>query len=115
MDVFSTFHAGNNLYATTIHILVSAVVKIARAMKLPPGLELFRGLGGLMELPDSFARPDANGCRGYMEWGFLSTTSNKAVAIEVLSPSRHTPQRFLRSAAFSPAPAGKRDTGIFFS
>jgi hypothetical protein len=23
-------------------------------MKLPPGLELYRGLGGLMELPDSF-------------------------------------------------------------
>jgi hypothetical protein len=23
-------------------------------MKLPPGIELYRGLGGLMELPDSF-------------------------------------------------------------
>ena len=59
------------------------MVKIARVMKLPPGLELFRGLGGLMALPDSFFRADAHGCRGYMEWGFLSTTSNKAVAVQV--------------------------------
>ena len=86
MDVFSRFHAGKNLYATTIHILVSAVVKIARVMRLPAGLELFRGLGGLMELPESFYRPDANGCRGFMEWGFLSTTSNKATAIQVACP-----------------------------
>ncbi len=83
----SKFRAGGNLYATTIHILVSAVIKIARAMKLPSGLELFRGLGGLTELPDSFFRVDANGCRGYAEWGFLSTTSNRAVAVEVLPGS----------------------------
>lgn len=82
-DVFGRFRAGGNLCATTIHILVSAVIKIARTTKLPSGLELFRGLGGLMELPDSFFRVDANGCRGYAEWGFLSTTSDKAVAVEV--------------------------------
>ena len=82
-DVFGKFRAGGNLYATTIHILVSAVIKIARAMKLPSGLELFRGLGGLMELPDAFFRTDANGCRGYAEWAFLSTTSDKAVAVQV--------------------------------
>jgi hypothetical protein len=87
-DVFGKFRAGGNLYATTIHILVSAVIKIARATKLPSGLELFRGLGGLMELPDSFFRVDANGCRGYAEWGFLSTTSDKAVAVEVPLPAR---------------------------
>jgi hypothetical protein len=87
-DVFSKFLAGGNLYATTIHILVSAVIKIARATKLPSGLELFRGLDGLMELPDSFLRVDANGCRGYAEWGFLSATSDKAVAVEVSLPAR---------------------------
>ena len=82
-DVFGRFRAGGNLYATTIHILVSAVIKVARSTKLPTGLELFRGLGGLMALPDSFFSVDANGCRGYAEWGFLSTTSNRAVAVEV--------------------------------
>ena len=53
-EVYEPFRVGGNRFATTIHVLVSAVVKIARVMKLPSGLELFRGLGGLMELPDSF-------------------------------------------------------------
>ena len=68
--LYGRFAAGGNLYATTIHVLVSAVVKIARVMRLPPGLELFRGLGGRMDLPDSFRRADANGRRGYAEFGF---------------------------------------------
>jgi hypothetical protein len=89
-DVFDRFRAGGNLYATTIHILVSAVIKIARSTRLPLGLELFRGLGGLAELPESFFHIDANGCRGYAEWGFLSTTSNKEVAVEVLPCPRAT-------------------------
>jgi hypothetical protein len=70
-------------FATTIHILVSAVVKLTRAEKLPAGLELYRGLGGSMALPDEFYKGDGNGCRGYTEWGFLSTTSNRATAVEV--------------------------------
>jgi hypothetical protein len=55
-EVFDRFQVegGGNRFATTIHVLVSAVVKIAGVMKLPPGLELYRGLGGLAELPDSF-------------------------------------------------------------
>ena len=86
-DVYGKFAAGGNLYATTIHVLASAVVKIARVMKLPPGLELFRGLGGRMGLPDSFRGADAHGRRGYTEFGFLSTTSDKGVAVQVpLSP-----------------------------
>ena len=85
-DVYGKFAAGGNRYATTIHVLVSAVVKIARVMRLPPGLELFRGLGGRMDLPDSFRRADANGRRGYTEFGFLSTTSDKEVAIQVPRP-----------------------------
>ena len=70
-------------FATTIHILVSAVVKLTRAEKLRAGLELYRGLGGSMALPEKFYKGDENGCRGYTEWGFLSTTSNRATAVEV--------------------------------
>jgi hypothetical protein len=55
----SDFVWGGNEFATTIHVLVSAVVNIARVMKLPSGLELFRGLGGLAELPDSFYKVDS--------------------------------------------------------
>jgi len=82
-DVFAELDAGGNRYPTTIHVLVSAVAKLARTARLPAGLELYRGLGGLTELPDSFFRPDEHGCRGYMEWGFLSTSSDRATAIQV--------------------------------
>ncbi len=81
-DVFEVFRAGGNLFPTTIFVLVSAVIKIARVMRLPPGLELFRGLGGLSQLPESFLRDDEHGCKGYMEWGFLSTTACRETAIE---------------------------------
>ena len=68
-----------NLYATTIAVLVSAVQNIARAMKLPEGLRLFRGLGGLMDLPKEFFTADRQGCKGFVEWGFMSTTSDEKV------------------------------------
>ena len=86
-EEYKELEQGGNRFATTIHVLLSAVVKVARVMKLPEGLELFRGLGGLMGLPESFRRADEHGCRGYMEWGFLSTTSHRATAIQV-PPSR---------------------------
>ena len=70
-------------FATTIHVLVSGVVKLMRVARLPAGLVLYRGLGGTMALPDWFSRGDASGLRGYAEWGFLSTTSSRDVAIEV--------------------------------
>ncbi len=40
-----------------------------------------------MDLPDSFRRADANGRCGYTEFGFLSTTSDKDVAIQVSPPA----------------------------
>ena len=83
-ELLGKFKAGGNLSATTIHALVSAVIKIALVTKLPEGLELYRGLGGLAQLPDSVFHTDANGCRGYAEWGlwgFLSTTSNEDIVV----------------------------------
>jgi hypothetical protein len=66
---------------TTIHVLVSAVQKLASVVKLPDGLKLYRGLGGVADLPESFFKSHANGGRGFTEWGFMSTTSEKQVAI----------------------------------
>jgi hypothetical protein len=68
-----------NLYTTTISVLVSAVQKIARAMKLREGLLLFRGLGRLMDLPKEFFAADPQGRKGFVEWGFMSTTSDEQV------------------------------------
>ncbi len=62
---------------------MSALMKLMRWVRLPPGLVLYRGTGGLTALPESFYLADAKGSKGYTEWGFLSTTSNRAIAIEV--------------------------------
>ena len=77
------FGRGRGRYATTAHVLVSAVLKLMRVLRIPPGLALYRGLGGEVALPASFEAADANGLYGYAEWGFLSTTSSKDVAVQV--------------------------------
>jgi hypothetical protein len=78
-EIFDLFK--DNLFPTTIHVLVSAVQKLSRASRLSEGLILYRGMGGTVSLPQSFFRRDANGCKGFTEWGFMSTTSERKVAI----------------------------------
>ena len=70
-----------NTYSTTIHCLVSAVTKISRVTKIPDGLLLYRGLGGI-RLPESFYKGGAAGFKCFVEWGFMSTTSNKDIAVQ---------------------------------
>jgi hypothetical protein len=79
---FRQFQQRKNLFPTTIFVLESAILKMARVVRIPPGLELYRGLSGLAELPDSFHEADEHGCRGYLEYGFLSTTSHRETAVE---------------------------------
>ncbi len=79
--LFEAFKARNNYFSTTIHVLVSATVKLSRTIKLPSGLKLYRGIG--KELPKMFYDEDKFGRKGYMEWGFMSTTSNENIAREV--------------------------------
>ena len=71
----------DNTYSTTIHCLVSAVTKLSRVTKVPLGLTLYRGLGGV-RLPDGFQSGGEEGFRCFVEWGFMSTTSRKEVAIQ---------------------------------
>jgi hypothetical protein len=66
-------------FTTTIFVLISAVQKVARVMKLPEGLRLYRGMGGLMDLPPAFFHSDLQGRKGFVEWGFMSTTSDLQV------------------------------------
>ena len=97
-DLYANFEAKNNRFSTTIHVLVSATVKLARTIKLPSGLKLYRGIG--KELPETFYKEDDFGRKGYMEWGFMSTTSNEQVARQVctlfLSCFECCPHRVLR-------------------
>ena len=78
--MFDLFDAAGNFFPTTIHVLQSAVVKIAQQTKIPEGLVLYRGLS--VNLPLRFYKADEHGCKGYAEWGFMSTTEEKAVALQ---------------------------------
>jgi hypothetical protein len=78
---FELFEKGDNQFATTIFVLVSAVQKLSRFTRIPLGTLLYRGLGGKFDLPDIFFQIDDEGCSGFAEWGFLSTTSDRDVAL----------------------------------
>lgn len=91
-QVYDKFNDGGNTFPTTIFVLVSAVMKVARSMPIPSGTKLYRGLGGLLDLPDCFRKGDSKGCKGYTEWGFMSTTADKAVAIQYSGVSKGRPK-----------------------
>jgi ankyrin repeat protein len=80
-DKYKLFHEGGNLYATTIFVLVSAVQKVSRCTRIPEGTLLYRGLGGLIDLPDKFHAADEKGRSGYLDWGMMSTSSDRNVAL----------------------------------
>ena len=79
VELYEVFENSGNKFSTTIHVLQSAVVKIARNFKIPDGLVLYRGLS--MQFPPNFFKVDENGCRGFAEWGFMSTTANRDIAV----------------------------------
>lgn len=79
--MWDTLREGNNLFATTLSVLVSAVQKLSAVSVIPDGLKLYRGTGGLVYLPEHFTKPDEFNCRGMCEFGFLSASSDKNVAI----------------------------------
>ena len=78
-DLYRLFET--NRFPTTIHVLVSAVHKLSRSMQLPTGLVLYRGLGGSVSLPAPFFHSDSYGRRGFTEWGFMSATADRKVAV----------------------------------
>ena len=67
-----------NRYTTTLHVINSAVVKLS---KLQNACKVYRGISGGM-LPEQFWAEDEAGVRGGCEFGFLSTTTDAAVATE---------------------------------
>jgi hypothetical protein len=91
-ELYELFVKKDNLFSTTIFVLVSAVQKLSRCMRIPAGMKLYRGLGGTLELPDSFTNADENGCKGYCEFGFMSTTSDRNVAVQYSGVKDQKPQ-----------------------
>jgi hypothetical protein len=91
-NIYDVYETADNKFSTTIFVLVSAVQKLSRCMNIPVDTLLYRGLGGSMELPDTFFVPSefcvpsricmTPNALGYTEFGFMSTTQERSVAVQ---------------------------------
>jgi hypothetical protein len=77
----SAHEAPKNRYTTSILVLVSSALKLSRHTKIPKGRTVFRGLGRTRLGPEWFNK-DARGVSSGVELGFMSTTQNRAMAME---------------------------------
>eukprot|EP00962_Isochrysis_galbana_P003816 scaffold1069_cov129-Isochrysis_galbana.AAC.4 len=66
-----------NLYTTTLHVINSCIIKLSKLTKATP---VYRGLAG-KSLPDSFWTANDFGVRGGIEAAFMSTTTDRSVAM----------------------------------
>ena len=81
LSLYNDLKNNDNLFPTTIFVLISALQKVARIMDLKHGKFVYRGLDGNMKLPEQFYTPDEYGCIGGVENAFMSTTSDLDVAV----------------------------------
>ena len=72
---------GNN-YSNVIHAILSGIAKLSQVSGIPEGRKVYRGVGG-MRLPACFYVPNDKGVLGGAERAFMSTTTNRDVAIYV--------------------------------
>jgi hypothetical protein len=71
-------------FVTTIHALNSAVLKLS---KLQPACKVYRGVKGGI-LPQQFWQRNDHGVRGGIELAFMSTTTDREVALLYAQPNR---------------------------
>ena len=74
-------------FVTTIHAINSAVVKLGKTQR---ALRVFRGLAGGV-LPAEFLHENEMGTRGGVEPAFMSTSTNREVALEYATRQRGLP------------------------
>jgi hypothetical protein len=67
-----------NKYTTTLHVINSCIIKLS---KLTIATKVYRGVSG-MTLPDEFFTANEFGVRGGIELAFMSTTTNRNVAMD---------------------------------
>ena len=77
---FETLCLGNT-YATTLHVINSAVIKVG---KLTFAGKVYRGVSG-RALPEEFWKQNQYGVRGGIEAAFMSTTLDRKVATLTLT------------------------------
>ena len=66
-----------NQYVTTLHVINSALLKMA---KIQPAERVYRGMAGCF-LPEEFMKPNEFNVCGGVEYGFMSTTTDREVAV----------------------------------
>ena len=100
-EQYDVFQSHNNTFATTIFVLVSAVQKLARCTPVGAGTVLYRGLGGRNTLPDRFTSGDDEHdmIKGFTEWGFMSTTAKRQVAVQYSGAKEGRPQAMVMEIA----------------
>lgn len=74
---FATARASANRYTTTMHAINSSIVK---ASKVTMATKVYRGISG-MALPKEFLSKNCFGVAGGVETAFMSTTTDRAVAM----------------------------------
>ena len=67
-----------NLYATTLHVINSAIVKLS---KLSYAHKVYRGIRD-RGLPDAFWKANESGVKGGIETAFMSTTLDRKIAMQ---------------------------------
>ena len=75
---FAEARRGLNTYTTTLHVINSAIIKLG---KLTVACKVYRGISGRV-LPEQFWKPNEFGVKGGIEAAFMSTTSDRAVAVQ---------------------------------
>lgn len=66
-----------NMYTTTLHVINSALIKLGKVL---PAKKVYRGLTGGV-LPKEFLEANDHNCKGGVEFGFTSTTTDRNVAV----------------------------------
>jgi len=94
-DIFDEYKAGNitldeamqslNRYTTTLHAINSGIVKLSKFTK---ATTVYRGVSGV--LPEAFWLDNEHGVKGGIELGFMSTTTNRATAVQYMNQEKKT-------------------------
>ena len=79
-----------NKYPTTIHVIQSLLRKLSRVSQPPKNSKVYRGLSRC-KLPEEFFVPDEQGCKGGVEYGFLSTSADIEVALTYAGIQKNRP------------------------
>merc|ERR1719291_1244604 len=78
----------SNRYTTSLHACNSSLLKLS---KILPATTVYRGVAGAKgQLPKEFWEPNDKGIRGGVEYGFMSTTTDKDVATAYLGGAAGT-------------------------